>query len=447
VVTIPVVGRTDARGSLTIPVPGGESWPWHLLVTAEGFLPELRRIDGPGKHRFVLRLGSSLVVEVVLPDGTPVADCALAVSGAALPDPEDCVRLASRPEAALSIEARTAVHVVRTDPQGIARVSGLSPGRVYIEVVPLELLARKQEPALIEVPAHDRVRITVDQVYAAALRTPGDQVRDAFLPVLPGTKVDVLAGPRINAINRVGKERVGGGVCIALFKKTDLPEADFLAWDADGVAIMERRGRVPFRVRPIRFADLDRAPVLELPDQEERVGEVAIIATDREQAPVLAMIADGLVTLTGASPECVGQTVTLNGHDAARLVAGTYRCGEALGAFSSRVEYPAEVVVVPRGRADVPVRLREIVAPVRIWLVDGSGTSHDRGQWAFEHQGRRLRFTGMAVRRFEETTHWLPAGRWTVRARPTVRSEWTSEEFEIPFRWTTEPVEVFLQAN
>jgi hypothetical protein len=110
-----------------------------------------------------------------------------------------------------------------------------------------------------------------------------------------------------------------------------------------------------------------------------RLGEIAVTSTDLDQAAVIAMIMQELVSVKGASLDVANEEVFLNGSSHAHLPAGKYTCHEPRGFFRGRVEFLSEVDIHTGQRTLLPLKIREIVCPVRTWVVDQAGISHRTG--------------------------------------------------------------------
>jgi hypothetical protein len=441
-----LLAQTSDSGSAVAMLGATVEWPLHVVVEATGFLPEYRSAQDSSEQRFVLRRGLDFTVEVRLTDGTAVVDCPVLVSGSPLPDSATTHPWVESADVGTPLDSRSAIQRSLTDQAGRASFDGLFPGRVYHGVLPPEFISVRSEPSQVRAE-QGRVVVTVDRVYVIALRTPGDTVRRCYPDSYPGAKLRASFGERMNFLARLGQERVGGGVCIVLVRKPPFAESELLAWEVPCHAEFERRGSIAFRARPVLWAAIDQAPLWDLSSipVAQAFGEVALAATEPDQAAAIKEISLDLVSLAGASPGGGNHVVGMRGGKSYHLPAGTYLCRAAYGNFDGRLDVPREVIVEAGGRTEIPIKFLETFAPVRLYVVDSAGVSFTRGQWEFLYPERKLKFQGLAVGRFEDVTHWLPAGRLTARARVGPTDVWASQDMEIPYRWTHEPIDVQLE--
>ena len=429
----------------------GRSFPELGIASAPGYQPRAFEIAGPGAYRVELTPGCRIEVEIVMRDGAPRAGLPCVLSTAMTPTLAELLgMLAGDP---VSPDPQTALHWRTTDHAGRAVFDNLAPGPVFCRVPVVGTFHRSNEPQAPSVPDHQQLRLVVDDLYAVALRTPGDRVvgegaNSSASYAMDQTKVVVVFGDFYPLALSVGHERVGGGLCIPFVKRADVPEQEFLQWKQKGTAVLERRGLQKFEAHPIRWADLENAPVWDFGDVLPRTDEGHIVLTpsEAEQAPTLRLFDRAAVVLTGTSASNRGTPYYLTPGFRQAVLPGTYDCKPVLG-YEARIEVAPTVTITSGGETALPFRLKEMLVPVRFRAVDALGIEHKGCFYRFNHKTRaEVSAGGVPTSGISYSLLWLPPGPydvWIQLPSATAAAEAT-ETFEIPAGWSEKPIELSM---
>jgi hypothetical protein len=102
-----------------------------------------------------------------------------------------------------------------------------------------------------------------------------------------------------------------------------------------------------------------------------------------------------------------------------------------------------EFVLEPHRRTQIPVAFKEIVVPVRLYVMDTHAIDYQGGYYQFTYPRTRRQFAGVSLGCFQNEVHWVPAGHVVVTA--TVDHDRSArEEIELPRAWTAQPIECCL---
>jgi hypothetical protein len=344
-------------------------------------------------------------------------------------------------------DARTAVHFGRTDAYGSATFDGLSPGPIYVDTPEISLLVREMAPWQPIIPAHDSVRITADSIYVIARRTPDDEVDTAYITKYDG-RLEVIIGEKLRLLQEIGGKKLGGGLCLPVVRRLGTSEVGISELEIPGMAVLRKRGAIPFRFRPIPYEDIATAPSWEYPNSAQprlESSEVVIKAADPVQAGIISSISADILTLTSSRSDLI---IHIAGRAPSKVPAGEYRCEGATGVFKDLVECPNEVTVTPGAENAIPVRLKEVVVPLRVHVVNEQGVEYQVGLYRFEYRDRSKAFGGIETGGFNNRVHWLLGGRVTLKIQTgpglSIRAQ---EEIDLGINWTDQISDYYLMVK
>jgi len=433
-------GASDAEGAITVEVPDG-IWPVHLMASAAGFLPQLVTCAAAGDYVVQLERGHRLTVEVKRSlDGQPMANCALLASVGPLGPFDAMLDLAEQwQDGDLPIDSRAGILRATTDAGGIAVFDALPEGTVGVLVSEVSVHGWKYDPHPVVVPETRHLCIQVQDIYVVALKTPGDDVVDVGRYRL--SKARMCMSTVFDAVAREARERMGPGLCLPLLPAAGVSEAEFLAWEVKGKIVLRKRGTMDFVARPMRLADIENAPVLDLSGVPEQVMGEAVLAPEPDQADLMVGIDGPLVSLMGVS-DGAGLVVHLSAKRAETLPPGTYRCMPYIGGPEGTVVGQETVTVTAGGQTQVPVRLEQGLVPLRLRIVNERGLEYQGGMLSIRSlQTGRTVVSQAPTKSFATTVHWLPPGKYVALIQVDVSKEGVTREIEVPHE-STEPVDL-----